>query len=262
MKPQVIKTNHTKRSPPTPEQVRAEQIRQAEKATAAAKATLPVKAAPAPVPAVVTPDNRSSVQRYLDDVAPASIVGRMIKFSKEGAFIFADDDEEIGNEVDFIALCDQTLIGFIRFRDDGSPPDRAMGLLYDGFQPPPRASLGDNDPSTWKEGLDHQPADPWQHFMYLVLQRSDTGELATFTTSSRSGRRAVGNLLHHYNRMLRNNPDMFPVVRLKPGGYNHSDPRVGWVNVPVFAVVGRAPRDSAAKPDTSLRGDMDDRIPF
>jgi hypothetical protein len=32
--------------------------------------------------------------------------------------------------------------------------------------------------------------------------------------------------------------------------------------VPVFAVVGRAPRDSAAKPDTSLRGDMDDQIPF
>jgi hypothetical protein len=34
------------------------------------------------------------------------------------------------------------------------------------------------------------------------------------------------------------------------------------VATPVFAVVGRAPRDSATKPDTSPGGDMDDEIPF
>jgi hypothetical protein len=34
------------------------------------------------------------------------------------------------------------------------------------------------------------------------------------------------------------------------------------VSVPVFAVVGRAPRDSAARPDTSPSSDMNDRIPF
>jgi hypothetical protein len=95
-----------------------------------------------------------------------------------------------------------------------------------------------------------------------VLQRGDTGELFTFTTSSKTGRRAVGNLLHHFNRMQKTNADMFPVIKLKTGGYDHKDPRVGWVNTPVFAVVGRAPRDSAAKPDSSLRGDMDDEIGF
>jgi hypothetical protein len=59
VKPQV-KPNHTvKRTPPSPEQVRAEQIRRAEADTAKAKAALPVKAAPAPVPAVVAPDNRT-----------------------------------------------------------------------------------------------------------------------------------------------------------------------------------------------------------
>jgi hypothetical protein len=34
------------------------------------------------------------------------------------------------------------------------------------------------------------------------------------------------------------------------------------VPTPVFAVVGRAPRDSAAKPNTSAAADLNDDIPF
>jgi hypothetical protein len=49
---------------------------------------------------------------------------------------------------------------------------------------------------------------------------------------------------------------------LKVGGFNHRDDRVGWVSTPVFAVVGRAPKESAAKPDTSLTADLQDKIPF
>jgi hypothetical protein len=33
------------------------------------------------------------------------------------------------------------------------------------------------------------------------------------------------------------------------------------VDVPVFVVVGRAPRDSAAKPDTSIGAYLNDEIP-
>ena len=55
---------------------------------------------------------------------------------------------------------------------------------------------------------------------------------------------------------------MFPVIRLKKGGYDHKDPRVGWVNTPVFAVVGRHAKDDTAKPDTSLGAQMDDQIDF
>jgi hypothetical protein len=62
--------------------------------------------------------------------------------------------------------------------------------------------------------------------------------------------------------MLRTNANELPVVKLKVGGFNHKDERIGWVPTPVFAVVGRAPRDSAAKPDTSPSGDMSDAIPF
>lgn len=213
--------------------------------------------------AVAAPDNRTSVDRYLDDVAPATMVGRQIKSTKEHVFATADDGEPVGDDIDFIALCDQTLVGFVRFNGEGNSPDYRLGPLFDGFEPPARETLGDTDPSTWELGLDGKPADPWRSFMYLVLQRGDTGELFTYTTASITGRRAVGNLLRHYGRMQKTHPDAYPIIRLKTGGFKHKDERVGWVNVPVFAVVGRVAKDTAAKPeDSSPKADFADEIPF
>jgi hypothetical protein len=213
--------------------------------------------------AVAVPDTRTPVQTYLDEIAPASIVGRMVKFdTKGGRFFTADDGEEISADDDFVVLADQTLIGRVKFNGKGEPPDRRMGLLYDGFVMPDRKDLGDTDQAKWEIGLDGKPADPWQHHIYLVLQNCATGELFTFATSTDTGRRAAGNLLRHYDRLTKTHPDMYPVVRLKVGGFNHRDERVGWVSTPMFAVVGRMPKDSAAKPDTSLAAQMDDELPY
>jgi hypothetical protein len=66
---------------------------------------------------------------------------------------------------------------------------------------PQRKMLGDLDEATWPSGLSGQPTDPWQHQMNLVLQDRATGELYTFSTSSMTGRRAIGNLLRHYDRL-------------------------------------------------------------
>jgi hypothetical protein len=256
----------TKQTPPTPAQIATEQKRLAESDATRRTAALPT--APTSMPAktgagtVTSSDNRDPVQQYIDEIAPASIVGRMIKFSKEGKFVTHDDGEPINEDVDFTALCDQTLIGYMKFGAEGEPPDRVMGLLYDGFIMPARETLGDLDTTKWELGLDGKPADPWQHHVYLVLQRGDTGELFTYVTSSVTGRRAIGNLLRHYDRMRKSHPDEYPVVRLKVGGFQHRDERVGWVDTPVLAVVGRVPRDSAARPDTSLAADMNEEIPF
>ena len=212
--------------------------------------------------AVAVPDNRSYRDRYLDEVAPANIVGRMIKFSKEGTFVTHDDGQEVSESSEFTVLADETLIGWIKFNGDGEPPSREMGLLYDNFIMKPRESLGDLDEAQWEEGLDGRPADPWQHHQYLVLQNTSTAELFTFVTSSKTGRRAVGNLLRHYDRMRRTHPDELPVVRLRTGGFQHRDDRVGFVSTPVFVVCGRQSRDSVAKPDTSTAALIDDVIPF
>ena len=203
------------------EQIIADQNEQAAKEKAAkenaqkAKATAPATARAAPVstavapakPAAATvPDSRNPVQRYLDDIAPAGIAGRLIKFSKEGVFATTDDGEPVPEAAEFIALCDETFVGWIKFnreKDSDAPPDRVMGLLYDGFVMPPRISLGDNDQTQWEPGLSGQPEDPWQHQICLVLQNAETKELFTYATTSLTGRRAVGNLLKHFDRMRR-----------------------------------------------------------
>jgi hypothetical protein len=205
-------------------------------------------------------DNRTYRQRYLDDVAPSGLVGRMVKF-KDGGFITSDDGEPIDKAAEFIAMCDQTLIGWVKFNGTGEQPTRNMGLLYDGFVMPDVSTLPDRDESTWELGLNGQPADPWKHQQYLVLQNTATAELYTFVASAPTQLRAVGNLLRHYDRMMRTYPGEYPVIRLREGGFNHPDDRVGWVKTPTFVVVGHVPASNATKPDTSLGTILNDEIP-
>jgi hypothetical protein len=213
--------------------------------------------------AVAVPDPRPYRDRYYDEIAPASIVGRLVKFSKDGQFITADDEQPVPSDAEFAVLADQTMIGWLKFNGDGEAPDREMGLLYDGFVMPLRESLGDLDKSKWEMGLSNEPQDPWQHFIYLVLQNTATQELFTYTTSSKTGRRACGNLLRHYDRMRKTHPDELPRVRLSAGGFEHKDSRVGWVSVPLFVVVGRTPRDGVATPEPTTTGAfLNDTVPF
>jgi hypothetical protein len=126
--------------------------------------------------------------KYLDEIAPSGIAGRMVKFSKDGDFVTPDDGAAVSSDATFIALCQQTLFGLMKFGGAGDPPDRRMGLLYGGFVMPPRETLGDLDQSKWEKGLSGAPTDPWQHHLYLVLQDTATSELFTFVTSSVTGR--------------------------------------------------------------------------
>ena len=75
---------------------------------------------------VALPDTRTPQQAYLDEIAPpSSLVGRPIKFDgKAGKWLFSDTDEEIDPNTDFVALCDEILIGWIKFNGKGEQPDR------------------------------------------------------------------------------------------------------------------------------------------
>jgi hypothetical protein len=224
--------------------------------------------APAAVPvapesnrAVAIAGNQDYRSRYLDEVAPAGIAGRLVKWTKDGTYVTTDDEQELPEGAEFILLADETQVGWLKFAGPGEPPEKHMGLLFDGFEMLPREDLGDLDQTKWELGLDNQPADPWLHQQNIVLQHVETRELFTFSTSSKTGRRAVGNLLRHFTRMQKTHPDELPVIRLGKGGYTHRDSRVAWVATPVFVVVGRAPRDGTAKPDTSTGAYLNDAIP-
>lgn len=244
--------------PRTSKQVLADQKQQTERERTQRTEQLPATRQ-ATLPA--TPDPRSPRQRYLDDCAPSGIVGRLVKFDgKEGKFIFVDTEETISDAEDFVVLADQTLAAYVKFQSERAPL-RIGGLLYaPDFALPPRDQLGDNDPKRWEIGLSGRPEDPWREELMVVLKRPATMELLTFSTMSKTGRRAVGNLLKHYDRLQVTSPGSFPVVRLKPSGYQ--DSRYGWVYVPNFVVVGVSPGHTAAIPDTSLKAEMDDSIPF
>lgn len=239
----------------TTKQVLREQEQQADR-DRERKVKLPSVAKPA-LPA--TPDHRTPQQKYLDEISPSGVVGRLVKFNKEGKFVFADDDEAIAESEDFVVLADQTLISYVKFLD-GEAPLRVGGLLYQGFLLPPREQLGDTNPTKWPIGLSGTPEDPWRHEMLVVLRRPLTLELMTFSTMSKTGRRAVGTLLKHYDRLQSGNPGAYPVVRLKPGGYQ--DRRYGWVAVPNFVVVGMANGHAPDVPDTSLKAALNDEIGF
>jgi hypothetical protein len=238
--------------PRSAKQVLTEQQKQAE------RAQTPAVRKPQPL---ATQAQRSPREQYLDEIAPSGVVGRLIKFSKEGQFVFADSDEQVSPDEDFIALCDQTLVSYVRFHD-GEPPERIGGLLYQGFTLPPRETLGDTDPARWPIGLSGQPEDPWRHEILLVLKRPTTHELATFCTASKTGRRATGNLLRHFDRMQRTEPGAHPVVRLRPGGFNHKDSRIGWVPTPAFGIVGTTATNAAVIPSSSVKDQLNDELPW
>jgi hypothetical protein len=266
-----------KRRPPTPEEITAQQridaARLKQQKTDTARAAQQQKAAPAravavkpaaPPPAPAAVDNRTPQEKYLDEIAPASFPGQLIKYDgKQGVFVLTSDGEPIDTDRDFVVLADETLIGFIRFSgEENVPPERVQGLLYSGFVMPDRATLSDPDEAEWPIGLSGAPTDPWLHQIALVLEDRRTADVFTFATTSETGRRACGNLLKHFERLKRNHPDDYPLVRLKSGGFNSKKPGVGWVHVPTFSVIGRAPKASAAVPDGSVAADLDDEIPF
>jgi hypothetical protein len=242
-----------KKKIPTASQKRAAEAAQAPMNLPAVKATGTQLAAVMPA--------ASYRSRYLDEVAPQSIVGTMVKFSKDGVFTRQDNEKTIAEDEDFLALCDEVLVGWVKFNGVGEAPDKEMGLLYGDYVMPARESLGDMDEAKWEQGLDGSPQDPWQHHMYLPLQNSRTKEMLTFVTSSKTGRRAVGTLLRHFDRLRRTKPGHVPVVEVRSGGFNHSDTRIGWVNTPMFVVMTTAPRDEAAVPDTSIEGILNDALP-
>jgi hypothetical protein len=252
------------RVPPSTQQILQRQTADAEQRRQPKPAPASTAVATTRSQAVAVPDSGSAVESYLNDIAPPGLAaGRLVKFDgKKGEYLTLDDGEPVPNDAEFIALCDEVLIGWIRFHGEGQLPSRVAGLLYDGFVMPPRESLGDNDQNDWPAGLSGAPTDPWQHQILLPLQHTTTRELLTFGTTNTTGRRAIGNLLRTYDRTRKTAPDEVPVVRLRAGGYQHRDERIGWVNTPVFVIVGRTKRDQAAKPDTGVATDLNNEIPF
>jgi hypothetical protein len=174
-------------------------------------------------------------EAYGDAMATRTIVGKLLKFSK-GDYVAGTSDEDVAVGTRFAAVMDSLHVGWIRWQNN-RPTEQRMGPISENFQPPRRTELGDLDESQWETDDDGHPRDPWQFSNYLVLVAVDDDELFTFTTASRGGLNAIGELCKTFGKTMRQQPDKYPVIELGVGSYQHSNRAYGRIKYPVLAVV-------------------------
>ena len=73
----------------------------------------------------------------------------------------------------------------------------------------------------------------------LILVDLENGGLFTFSTSSKGGLGAIGELAKEHGKHIRMKPDEVPIVELDRGSYQHSNPQYGEIRFPIFKIVGR-----------------------
>jgi hypothetical protein len=196
-------------------------------------------------------------QEYGEATRQTAIVGQLLKFSK-GDWTAGQDDEPIDEGSTFIANMDELLVGWVRWSQN-KPTDHVMGKVVHGYQPPRRNELGDNDQDQWEVGDDGNSRDPWQLTNYLLLQGTEE-ELYTFTTSSKGGINAVGDLCVKYGKQLRQHPNDYPVIKIGTGSYMHQNKSYGRIKYPMFEIVGWVKKSAfvEAAGDERTPGEVDE----
>jgi hypothetical protein len=224
------------------------------------------------LPATTTAD---PFMAYADAVKPQHILGKLLKHSK-GDYTAGEDDESIPAGTKMVAAMDLLTLGYVHWTA-GKPDEHRMVLVADGVQPPRRAELGDSDPAQWEKDAKGEPRDSWQLSQYLPMI-DQTGELFTFSTSSRGGIGALAALARTYARGRAGHPERFPVVELRVDSYQHSNSAYGKIKVPAFKAVGweakgtfwqaagmeaaPSPKGGGLGAETVAEDEMSDSIPF
>ena len=176
--------------------------------------------------------------QYGEQAAMRTIVGKLLKFSK-GDYMAGENNEDIAEGTELAANMDSLAVGWIKWQDN-KPAEQMMGLVCEGYQPPKRKDLDDNDETTWELDENNQPRDPWQFTNQIVLKEpgDPEGQLYTFSTSSRGGINAMGELCKTFGKHSRQAPDDMPVVALSVGSYMHSNKAYGKIKFPILPVKG------------------------
>jgi hypothetical protein len=169
-----------------------------------------------------------------------SIIGRLLRFNKFGEYRAGQDGEKIEYGTKLAAAMNTLCVGYIRW-EDGRPAERIMGPVAEGFVPPKRDTLGHNDKSKWDSFDDGRPNDPWQFTNEVVLADPENGELFTFSTSTRGGIDAIGQLCLKYGEHIRQQPDEVPLIELQMGSYMHPNRTYGEIRIPILKRVGWFP---------------------
>jgi hypothetical protein len=171
-----------------------------------------------------------------------NITGTLLKFSK-GDWLAGKENRQITPGTRMVADMDSYSVGWIRW-SNGKPTDPRMIRIVDRLKPAQRDDLGDQDCELWETDDKGAPRDPWQFTNNLVMADPETGEVFTFTTSSKGGRRALDKLCQAYGLERVRHRDEWPVVELGIDSYQHPNKAYGRIKEPILKISGWIPKDA------------------
>lgn len=177
---------------------------------------------------------------YANHVAGSKIVGSLLTFHQSFGWQYNDEDSEkvaLEAGTQLLAVMPVLQVGWQKW-DGTRPAGDEFGLPAEGYRIPDRASLGDSDESTWAPDKEGSPRDPWQETALLPLVDPKTKKVFTYSTSSWSGRGAVGGLLKEFAAHVRQKPNELPILTLGSGVKKSRDPEIGRYKVPLLKIVG------------------------
>jgi hypothetical protein len=173
-------------------------------------------------------------EEFANDQSQRPFAGDLLIFSKHGNWECGQDRTDVEEGTRMVAHMPSIKRGWVKWRDN-TPVATIMGLVAEGFRPPPREELGDLDENEWEEMPDGKPRDPWQLTNHVLLCDLE-GQLFTFITSSKGGMSAVGELAKKYAQRRRMKPDEIPVIELGSRSYDHKV--YGQTYAPVLHIAG------------------------
>lgn len=176
--------------------------------------------------------------------------------------VYTCDGQEVQLGTKVIAHCLSWVQEWIKFVDRQFV-EKKLYRVSNGEHIPTRDQLDDQDEKFWSKGRDRKPQDPWTLRFLLPMWHAETDETMVFTTPSKSGQRAVSDLVTIYGRRAQRQPECGqPIIKLQSVIMTTS---FGSMHKPSFDIVGW---DDGLKPirevsDEDLRkGDFNDEIPF
>jgi hypothetical protein len=210
------------------------------------------------VPAATTALSAGGANNWLEIGAELDkyLGAPLAKFTKQGEYAISDIDTiPLGSRA--IARTDLIELGYVKWADGKPTGDRKVGLVADGFVPPPKDKLPDRDESQWEIQDNGERRDPWSFQMSVPITRLDAGgETYQFTVGSKGGLRCLSALTRTYGKRVAEKKPGLPIVELQSDSYKH---RVyGKIFFPVMHVVGWTGADG--KPE-SISADLSDAIP-
>lgn len=179
--------------------------------------------------AVPPPSGADAYDAFADE---GGHFGKLLKFVK-GKYTVNDKAVDIGTE--YVALVPEMQRGWVRF-EEGRPVEHRLGLIREGFQFAPRASLGFNDQRKWeRDKRKAEQKDPWQKQVYLPLLRLESDdEVICFVSGSVGGQQALRDLVRAYKPKAATSE--LPIISLQSDTYEHDN--YGTVSIPILRVEG------------------------